>query len=144
MKVFLGLAVVLLASLCSAVELEEEKHCGGSGLWMTYGCVLYSYGVSLPLIWACRHLSGAACVYIPPSILRLPYSSHLSYIIVFVIAAGIKHKGWILFLSDIKDSLHIHRWYGTFTIVIQQLILWLSLLVRVVTWYGVQVRLKLD
>ena len=32
----------------------------------------------------------------PLSILRLPYSSHLSYIVVFVIAGGIKHEGWIL------------------------------------------------
>ncbi len=75
---------------------------------------LYSYGVSLPLIWACRHLSGAACVYIPPSILRLPYSSHLSYIVVFILGGGNKTRGLDPFIFSIKDSLHIHRWYGTF------------------------------
>jgi hypothetical protein len=32
----------------------------------------------------------------PLSILRLPYSSHLSYIVVFIIAGGMKHEGWIL------------------------------------------------
>jgi hypothetical protein len=31
----------------------------------------------------------------PLSILRLPYSIHLSYIVVFIIAGGIKHEGWI-------------------------------------------------
>jgi len=36
------------------------------------------YGVNLPFIWACRHLSGAARAYIPLSILRLPYSSYLA------------------------------------------------------------------
>ncbi len=63
--------------------------------------MLYSYGVSLPLS---EHVDGAACVYIPPSILRLPFSSHLSYIIVFVIAGGIKHKGWIL--SYLVQKIH--------------------------------------
>jgi hypothetical protein len=33
----------------------------------------------------------------PLSILRLPYSNHLSYIVVFILAGGIKDKGWILF-----------------------------------------------
>ena len=32
----------------------------------------------------------------PLSILRIPYSSYLFYIVVFILAGGIKHKGWIL------------------------------------------------
>ncbi len=32
----------------------------------------------------------------PLSILRLPYSSYLFYIVVFIIAGGIKHESWIL------------------------------------------------
>ncbi len=46
---------------------------------------------------------------LPLSVLRLPYSNHLSYIVVFVLAGGIKDKGWILFLIKYKDSLHIHK-----------------------------------
>jgi hypothetical protein len=38
----------------------------------------------------------------PLSILRLPYSNHLSCIVVFILAGGIKDKGWILFLLSIK------------------------------------------
>ncbi len=38
----------------------------------------------------------------PLDILRLPYSSYLFYIVVFILAGGIKHKGWILFLLGIK------------------------------------------
>ncbi len=74
----------------------------------------YIYGVCLPLIWACRHLSGAARVYIPQSIFRLPYSSHLSYIVVFYHCGRNKTRGLDPFIFSIKDSLHVHRWYGTF------------------------------
>ena len=45
----------------------------------------------------------------PLRILRLPYSSYLFYIVVFILAGGIKDKGWILFLIKYKDSLHIHK-----------------------------------
>ncbi len=38
----------------------------------------------------------------PLGILRLPYSNHLSYVVVFILAGGIKDKGWILFLLGIK------------------------------------------
>ncbi len=38
------------------------------------------------------------------------------------------------FSFSIKESWHIHKWHGTFAIVIQQFILWLSLLVRVEMW----------
>ena len=38
----------------------------------------------------------------PLSILRLPYSNHLSYVVVFILAGGIKDKGWILLLLSIK------------------------------------------
>ena len=40
----------------------------------------------------------------PLSVLRLPYSNHLSYIVVFIIAGGIKHKGWIL--SYLVQKIH--------------------------------------
>jgi hypothetical protein len=39
----------------------------------------------------------------PLSILRLPYSNYLSYIVVFILAGGMKHYGWILSFS-IKES----------------------------------------
>jgi hypothetical protein len=45
----------------------------------------------------------------PLSILRLLYSNHLSYIVVFILAGGIKHEGWIRSYFSIKDSLHIHK-----------------------------------
>ncbi len=45
----------------------------------------------------------------PLSILRLPYFNHSSYIVVFILAGGIKDKGWILFLIKYKDSLHIYK-----------------------------------
>ena len=45
----------------------------------------------------------------PLSILRLPYSNHLSHVVVFILLGGIKDKGWILFLIKYKDSLHIHK-----------------------------------
>ncbi len=32
----------------------------------------------------------------PLSILRLPYSNRSPYIVVFILAGGIKHEGWIL------------------------------------------------
>jgi hypothetical protein len=38
----------------------------------------------------------------PLSILRLPYSNHLSYMVVFILAGGIKDKGWILFLLTLS------------------------------------------
>jgi hypothetical protein len=44
----------------------------------------------------------------PLNILRLPYSNHSSYVVVFILTGGIKDKGWILFFKY-KDSLHIHK-----------------------------------
>ena len=38
----------------------------------------------------------------PLSTLRLPYSNHLSYVVVFILSGGVKDKGWILFLLSIK------------------------------------------
>ena len=93
-------------------------------------------GVNLPIIWACRHLSGAACVYIPTE--YSPSTLYLSYIVVFILSGGIKDKGWILFLLSIKIHYIFISDMERSTIVIQ-LILWLSLRVRVVKWYGVQV-----
>jgi hypothetical protein len=59
----------------------------------------------------------------PLSILRLPYSSHISYIVVFILTDGIKDKGWILFLLSIKIHYIFTSDTERFTIVIQQLIL---------------------
>ena len=64
----------------------------------------YNYGVCLPQsehvdIFPVRLVST-----FPLSILRLPYSSPLSYIVVFIIAGGIKHKGWIL--SYLVQKIH--------------------------------------
>ncbi len=59
----------------------------------------------------------------PLSILRLPSSNHLSYIVVFILAGGIKHEGWIR--SYLVQKIH-YIFTGDmerFTIVIQQLIL---------------------
>ena len=59
----------------------------------------------------------------PLSILRLPYSNHLSCIVVFILAGGIKHEGWIR--SYLVEKIH-YIFTGDmerFTIVIQQLIL---------------------
>ncbi len=56
----------------------------------------------------------------PLSILRLPYSIHLSYTVVFIIAGGIKHEGWIhsylvwkihyIFTGDMERLL---SWYNS-------------------------------
>jgi hypothetical protein len=59
----------------------------------------------------------------PLSILRLPYSNHLSYMVVFILAGGIKDKGWILFLLSIKIHYIFISDMERSTIVIQQLIL---------------------
>ena len=72
------------------------------------------YGVSLPLIWACRHLSGAAVSTFPLSSFRLPYSNHLSHLVVFYPCGRNKRQGLDPFLIKYKDSLHIHKWHGTF------------------------------
>jgi len=56
----------------------------------------------------------------------------------FILSGGIKDKGWILFLLSIKIHYIFISDMERSTIVIQ-LILWLSLRVRVVKWYGVQV-----
>ena len=82
-----------------------------------------SYGVSPPLsehvdIFPVRLVST-----FPLSILRLPYSSHLFYIVVFILAGGMKHKGWILFLLSIKIHYIFISDMERSTIVIQQLIL---------------------
>ncbi len=97
------------------------------------------YEGGLPFLWACRHLSGAARAYIPLSIIRLPYSNHLSHVVVFILSGGIKDKGWILFLLSIKIHYIFISDMERSTIVIQWLMLWLSLLVRVIKCYGVQV-----
>ena len=59
----------------------------------------------------------------PLSVLRLPYSSHLSYVVVFILSGGIKDKGWILFLLSIKIHYIFISDMERSTIVIQQLIL---------------------
>ena len=60
-----------------------------------------------------------------------------------ILAGGIKDKGWILFLLSIKIHYIFISDMERSTIVIQ-LILWLSLLVRLEWWYGVKVILRLD
>ena len=74
------------------------------------------------LVRACRQLSGAARAYIPLSILRLPYSNYLFYIVVFILAGGIKDEGWILFLLSIKIHYIFISDMERSTIVIQQFI----------------------
>jgi hypothetical protein len=59
----------------------------------------------------------------PLSTLRLPYSSHLSYMVVFILAGGIKDKGWILFLLSIKIHYIFISDMERSIIVTQQLIL---------------------
>ena len=59
----------------------------------------------------------------PLSILRLPYPNHLSYIVIFILAGGIKDKGWILFLLSIKIHYIFISDMERSIIVIQQLIL---------------------
>ena len=81
------------------------------------------YEVGLPIIRACRHLSGAAVSTFPLSSFRLPYSNHLSHVVVFILSGGIKDKGWILFLLSIKIHYIFISDMERSTIVIQQLIL---------------------
>ena len=45
----------------------------------------------------------------PLSILRLPYSNHLSYMVVFYPFGWNKRQGLDPFLIRYKDSLHIHK-----------------------------------
>ena len=59
----------------------------------------------------------------PLSSFRLPYSNHLSHVVVFLIAGGIKDKGWILFLLSIKIHYIFISDMERSTIVIRQLIL---------------------
>ena len=59
----------------------------------------------------------------PLSILRLPYSNLLSHVVVFILAGGIKDKGWILFLLSIKIHYTFISDMERSTIVIQQFIL---------------------
>ena len=58
--------------------------------------MLYDYGVSLPQYEHVDIFPVRLVPTFPLSILRLPYSSCLSYIFVFSVAGGIKRKGWIL------------------------------------------------
>ena len=63
---------------------------------MHYGCMVIAMGSVYPLsehvdIFPVRLVST-----FPLSILRIPYSSYLFYIVVFILAGRIKHKGWIL------------------------------------------------
>jgi hypothetical protein len=59
----------------------------------------------------------------PLSPFRLPYSNRLSHIVVFILAGGIKDKGWILFLLSIKIHYIFISNMERSIIVIQQFIL---------------------
>ena len=76
--------------------------------------VISSWGLIYPLsehvdIFPVRPVST-----FPLSILRLPYSNHLSYMVVFYPCGRNKRQGLDPFMFSIKDSLHIHKWHGTF------------------------------
>ena len=68
----------LLLRTAGSVSLPECRHVGAQGLWMKSVLLYYNYGISLPLVWACRHLSLRLVPTFPLRSFRLPYSSHLS------------------------------------------------------------------
>ncbi len=78
-----------------------------------YACIMVVWNITTGLVYPLSEHVDIFPVRLvstfPLSILRLPYSSHLSYIVVFIIAGGIETQGLDPFIFSIKDSLHIHR-----------------------------------
>ena len=76
-------------------------------LWKVWGLSIYKkYAFTVKSSWGSIYpLSEHVDIFpvrlvptFPLSILRLPYSNHLSYVVVFILAGGIKDKGWILLI----------------------------------------------
>ena len=74
----------------------QEYHLEAQEYTEVMGICHNDYEVGLPIIRACKHLSGAAVSTFPLRSFRLPYYNHLSHVVVFILSGGIKDKGWIL------------------------------------------------
>jgi hypothetical protein len=68
----------LLLRTAGSVSLPECRHVGAQGIILNYRWMLYSYGISLPYSEHVDIFPVRLVPTFPLSILRLPYSSHLS------------------------------------------------------------------
>ncbi len=89
-------AIRIAVVVAGLLSLPGLRHVGAQ----YYACIMGDWNISMGSVYPLSEHVDIFPVRLvstfPLSILRLPYSSHPSYIVVFILAGGIKHEGWIL------------------------------------------------